>query len=59
MSALFDLLEEETDPGVRAVLGQRAVRLHPSIPGWKRPDGALSDERDVGVGRLSLDRDPR
>src|SRR5216683_3274419 len=42
--------------GARGV-GTLAFRLHPPVPGWERPHGALSDEYHAGFGGLSLDGD--
>ena len=58
MPAFFDLLREETDPAVRVVLGHFVfVYIHPYMDGNGR-HGAISDEHDDGVGRISLDGDP-
>src|SRR6202158_6119482 len=36
-----------------------ALRLHSSVPGWQRAHGAFPDERDAGVGRVSVDAHSR
>ena len=59
MPALFDLLEKETEASVRSCARPLAVRLYPSVSGRQRADGALSDERHAGLGRLSVDGHPR
>jgi hypothetical protein len=38
--------------------GALADRVHPPLPRRQRPHGALRDERDAGIRRLSVDRDP-
>ncbi len=59
MPEFFELLQAETEPAVRVVLGHFRVRLYPSIYGRKWPHGALSDEYDDGGRRLSVDHHPR
>jgi len=54
MPALFDLLEHEPEPGARAVLGHWLFGY--IIPTRRqRANGALLDERDAGLGWLSVD----
>jgi len=50
MPAFFDLLEKETEPSVRAVLGHWLFGyIHPYPDGNGRM-GPFPDERDAGVG---------
>ena len=58
MPALFDLIEQAAEPGVRAVLGHWLFGyIHPYWDGNGRM--ALFYERDARLWRLSVDRRPR
>ena len=59
MPALFDLLESEKEPGVRAVLGALDAGLYSSVSRWRRADLPLPDECHAGFRRLPVDGDPR
>ena len=58
MPALFDLLEDETEPSVRAVLGHWLVGyIHPYPDGNGRI-ARFSDECDAGFRGVSVDDYP-
>jgi len=52
--ALFDLIEAEPEPSVRAVLGHWLFAIFIPIR-WQRPYGPLPDECPTGFRWVSLD----